>query len=512
MTLGDLIDLEYRFAEDRELDRQTLRERDREIGRRLLAESEHELDNHELFRRWLKAVAQTPDATVGPGARVMTVYRVVGYLLALTGLLSGSAAASAILHYDGTQPVNLVHVLAVFVIAQLGLCLLSILAMLPSRLFSAGAGFGPLHETLRNLCHRRSGLNRAFGAVNRNAASLEGAAARLSSWSAVYGEVERWLLLSLTQRVGFFFNLGVLITFVYLIVVTDLAFAWSTTLRIDSDAMTRIVHGVSLPWSWLTSAVPSAELVEASRYFRQSSVHDPSLLKDWWAFLVAALITYGLLPRTVLWIYSMARLRSARAGVPLDHGDAQSLRERLSSARVGWVADSATSSSAGTSATNGDDLDAAAPEPLSGNPGAGCIAIAWADMPVDRSGAARLIERRFGWRLESFYEAGGVQRTSDRSMRAAVESADHDTPIVIVAESFEAPTKALAGTLRALREAGGRQRPIVVVLIAGERGQSAGPEQEDLRMWQSALARLSDPYIRVEWVDLEPVTAARGET
>ena len=47
MTLGELIDLEFRFAEDRELDRKTLRERDREIGRHLFGESKHVLDNHE---------------------------------------------------------------------------------------------------------------------------------------------------------------------------------------------------------------------------------------------------------------------------------------------------------------------------------------------------------------------------------------------------------------------------------------------------------------------------------
>ena len=46
MTLGELIDLEFRFAEDRELDRKTLRERDREIGRHLFSESELVLDNH----------------------------------------------------------------------------------------------------------------------------------------------------------------------------------------------------------------------------------------------------------------------------------------------------------------------------------------------------------------------------------------------------------------------------------------------------------------------------------
>lgn len=499
MTLGELIDLEFRFAEDRELDRKTLRERDREIGRHLFGESKHVLDNHELFRRWLAAVARRPDASPGPGARVMRVYRVLGYLLALTGLLSGWAAASAILHYDGSQPVNIVHVLAVFVIAQLGLCLLSIFSMLPSRLVSRAAGFGPLHEALRNLVHRRGGLNRAFGHLNGNAKSSDVVAARLSSWSAIYGQVERWSLLALTQRVGFFFNLGALFTFVYLIVVTDLAFAWSTTLRIDASTMTRIVQVVSLPWSWLTFAVPNFELVEASRYFRQSSVHDPALLKDWWAFLVAAIVTYGLLPRAGLWMYSIARLRSARAEVPLDHGDPQSLRERLSSARVGWVADPTVTLPAELCG----DHETASPPPLPLDSEASCIAIAWADAPLGETDAAQLIERRFGWQLESFHEAGGVQRTGDRSMIAAVESADEDSPIVVVAESFEAPTKALAGTLRTLRQAGGQKRPIVVALVAAEGRQAAGPEHEDLMMWQRALARLSDPYIRAEAADEE---------
>ena len=140
--------------------------------------------------------------------------------------------------------------------------------------------------------------------------------------------VERWLLTALTQRAALAFNLGALVATIYLVTVRALAFAWSTTLEVDPAVMTRFFQLMATPWRWLTLAVPTRELVEASRYFPGRS-YDPDLLGDWWPFLVAALVTYGLLPRVLLATYAAYRTTAARRALALDHGECAGVCERL---------------------------------------------------------------------------------------------------------------------------------------------------------------------------------------
>lgn len=496
LRLGELIDLECRLAADRELDRHTLRERDRRIGASLVRGGEPQLDRHEIVRRWLAAVRGGGEP--GPGARVQAVYGLAGAALAVFGLFAGAGTAAALLRYDGSHPVNIVHFLAVFVGLQLALCALAVVHMLPRSWLGWVPGFGPLHEALRHLGYRQAGLERWLARLHGDRGQLGGALARLKSWSTVYADVERWSLLVLTQRVGVFFNLGALATCVYLIAVTDLAFAWSTTLPVGAAAMTRMLQALAVPWSWLPAAVPDADLVEASRYFRQEATYDPALLKNWWSFLVAALVTYGLLPRSALWIYSGRRLLRARRRLRLDHSECQAALERVSAGRVGkrveWVAEaSGEDNDAGRAGVGGEGVELPAPGD------AECVVLGWADVPLDRESADRLVAERFGWRTIAVHAAGGSEPAGGQ--QALVEDlhrAGPDSPVVIVAEAFEAPTKALAHFLCELRHAVGTRRPIVVALVAGQAPAWKPPSSQDRALWEHAVVLQADPYVRVE--------------
>ena len=57
----------------------------------------------------------------------------------------------------------------------------------------------------------------------------------MAAWQTVYAGVERWLLTALTQRAALAFNVGALAATLYTVTVRALAFAWSTTLEIDTD-------------------------------------------------------------------------------------------------------------------------------------------------------------------------------------------------------------------------------------------------------------------------------------
>ena len=105
-----------------------------------------------------------------------------------------------------------------------------------------------------------------------------------------------------------------------LVVFSDVAFAWSTTLvDLDAARFHALVTALARPWAWLwRDAVPSLALVEATRsrlegaYVQHAGggrAVDPALVGGWWRYLLAA-IAYGLLPRALA--LAVARLRAAR--------------------------------------------------------------------------------------------------------------------------------------------------------------------------------------------------------
>jgi hypothetical protein len=304
LDLGELVDLELRLIEDRDVDRRELRMRDEAIAAREFADG-FPVSRHAVFRAWLTALRPATGST--PGRKLQASYRLLSWVLMLVGLLSGATAAVGILRYDGRDPVNVIAYLAVFVLLQVLLCLLSVVSMLPSGLRGRLSPLGPLQSLLRELGVRRAGFDAVIGRV---AGTNDATLGRLRMWGTIYGEAERWRLFSITQRSAVAFNVGVLGASFTMIAVSALAFSWSTTLDVDAAAMHSLFSALAFPWAWLTPAVPSLELVEASRYFPGGS-YEPERLKDWWPFLLAAVTTYGLLPRVLL-----ATLAARRAPAP----------------------------------------------------------------------------------------------------------------------------------------------------------------------------------------------------
>jgi hypothetical protein len=501
LTLAELIDLECQLAVDRQRDRQTLRERDRALAPEVFAGSAdgQSPSRHEVFRCWLRAIEDA--SAPSPGRRVQAVYRLAAVALALLGLISGAGTGAAVLHYDGTQPVNIVHFLTVFVGLQLVLALFALARMLPRPWLRAVPGFGPLHETLRHVGYRQAGLERWLSRLHGDGGRVAASLARLRSWGTIYAEVERWMLLALTQRTAVFFNLGALACCLYLIAVTDLAFAWSTTLALETETMTRVLQSLALPWRWMAAAVPSAELVEASRYFRQAGQYDPVMLKDWWAFLVAALLTYGLMPRLILWGYALWRAHASRRGLTLDHGDCEALYERLVSSVSGWE---------GESAPTFRDEESSFLSRVGGNlvlPGRGavedCTILCWGDVPLSRVEAADLVRDRFGWKTGDVHAVGGKETAGQDAMREQLATGSREQPVLLLAEAWEAPGKAVRNLLRDVRGAVTARRLIVVCLLGEDADGWTAPRDEDLRLWEHTCALLGDPYLRVE-----PVVAA----
>jgi len=481
LDLAELVDLELQLHRDRSADPAQVRRRDAGIGREICADGVP-ASRAQVLRRWLQALEQRrPRSAPTPGRRLAAAYRLASWSLIFVGLASGASAAAALLRYDGGDPVNVISYLAVLVGLQWLMISFAATSMLPAALRRRFSPLGPLHAALRELGVRRAGFESAVAKLGRRAGADAGTLGVLGS---VYGEAERWRLLAITGRAAVAFNIGAVAASFYRVAVTALAFAWSTTLDVDAVSVHRITTVMSLPWSWISDAVPSLALIEASRYF-PGGHYDPALLGDWWPFLLACLLTYGLLPRVLLLALAERRGRRARASLALDHGDARLAYERLT---AGWAADTDTDC---------DSDGSRAAEAVGSGPriAGSCRVVVWADAAVVHAQLEPLVRDRVG--CERVVESATLDDAA----------ADGIDAVVVVAEAWEAPTRALGRRLAELRERLGDTRPIVVMLVGQDNGdgrRAAG--SNDVAVWRHHLAGLGDPYLFLNAVSADGVT------
>lgn len=501
MKLAELIDLENQILEDNKLDPSELRKRDRAIG---IEFDSQKLDRKQLFLAWLGRVQKPDDSSLGK--RVESVYGWLKVALVIAGLLFGAAAASATLAFDGTNPVNVVHFLAVFVGLQTLFLLIFLLTQLPPVLVRFLPGHGGLSNLVRALGFLLGkGLERLFSHLPaEKARTLQHDLNRLKLRQKIYQKIERWLLASLTQRFGVAFNVGALAVCLYLIIFSDLAFAWNTTLRIQSATFHTIVETISTPWAaLLPHAVPSPELVEISRYFRIEGQYqvagetarslNPEAVGGWWAFLVLSLATYGLLPRLVTFAITLFKYRSSLRHAPLDAAEFEALYDRLTTPIIETRAPVPESDLIEHHASTLANIDI----PPSGKT---CSVVLWGEMAIDNKRAEETALQRFGWTCERVLPAGGFDARLDEQVCAALTADKKDrSPVLVLVESWEVPNKSVLHFLKKLRLGSDPKRPLLIGLVnTGGNGAVLPPEKDDWQNWREVLAELSDPYLRVE--------------
>lgn len=104
---------------------------------------------------------------------------------------------------------------------------------------------------------------------------------------------------------------GLLLGYLVLLLFTDLAFGWSSTLINQPEPIVHVSQLLASPWGWLwPAAMPSDDLVAATRYARiEPQAGEVARAGDWWRFLLMSLLCYNLLPRGLLLGLLKLRLR-----------------------------------------------------------------------------------------------------------------------------------------------------------------------------------------------------------
>ncbi len=480
----DALDIPAWLEEDRALGFRERAHRDRQLG--LAIEGSRPLVR---VRAWWRQV--DADARPELGAKLSRTRAWVSLALCAAGALFGSGLALAVLRYDGHYPVNVVAALALLVIVPLVLMIGSLLLM-PGRV--------PGLRVLQDAVATVNVGNLAASVFNRFATTPQGELKL--DWGGVRGgplaRLAKWQVMFYSQLAGLSFSLAATATAFVLVVFTDLAFGWSTTLDIAAHQAHRVVEFVSGPWGqWLGDAVPSAVLVEESRFFRLDS-GDPvavaaGRLTGWWPFLLMSLLTYGVLPRCVLLVVARTRLGAATRNVLLEDIGVRALLDRM---------DNALLDTEGEGEGRGERESKEPPvETLTNSAGdapvrfAGTVrVVAW-----DLAGQAELVE---GWltahvekRPGSPVFVGGDNQLAQDEQALSAFSADDSTMVLVLVKGWEPPLLDCMDMLRSLRARAGSEASLVVVPLRLDVGAL---ETNELGAWRHAVSRLADPGTYVE--------------
>jgi hypothetical protein len=491
--LADLVDLAEAIDRDREAPASELRRRDREIGRRL--EKGKDQPSGQLLA-WLDEVSG--GRRDFPGASAARILGSLRLLLAAAGLVIGWTAAAAVFYYDGRHPVNVISVLAVFVFLQILLVLLLLLTLLPGRALRSLPGFGAVLEVLELIRPGRLLELAAKRLPEKQRLRIRDILGRGRRQGSLYGAVGRWTVTLLSQVFAVAFNIGALAGAMQLVLFSDLAFAWSTTLQIPAARIHLVTSALAAPWaSWMPAAAPGITLVESSRYFRLkegilpsgAAEADPAVLGEWWPFLLMALAIYGLLPRLLLLVFASRRLQSAVHDSFGSWPGAANVLERMNGPLVDTRASEKEVAGARPRLKQADsELPA-----LTGDR----VCINWGEVPYGDDVLLSLAPG--GTCVGALLSAGGghsLDEDRETVRRAAGAGCAGAT---IFAKAWEPPMEDLLDFLVDLREALGRTAPLTVVLAGTpSKGVVSRVGGDVVRVWEARLSALADPWIFVE--------------
>lgn len=258
---------------------------------------QHASEPEQRVLRWAQSLAQSSGQLQG-----MHIWRQrSAWMLMLMLVLAFSAGVSVALGIlgDGASPVNVVWALG----ALLGVNLLMLMFWLATLVMTPG------ELSLGNVW---LWLSRHFG--GRDAVLLARSFATLSSRAGI----SRWWMAAVTHVLWSSLALGALVGLLLALSLRSFVFVWETTILPDSLFNT-LVQGIGWLPAQLGFAIPDADAVSAAGAAGNNVSAQTSAQRVLWAgWLCGALLVYGVLPRLLLLLWSVWRLRVGLNAFRLD--------------------------------------------------------------------------------------------------------------------------------------------------------------------------------------------------
>ena len=435
-----------------------------------------------LVRAWLGAVYQGRSR---PGARYRGALTKLAWGFAVAACLLGVGAARYALHYDGTEPVNVLVFLTCLVLVQIAFLFLAAIVWF---LRSTWSGFVSV-QTVGGLSRQIADWleTRIVSVGNKRDSPL--------ALRALYRPVMTWYVVFLMQWFGVVFNAAVLLTSLGTITFTDLAFAWATTLQVDAHAVNTAARILGTPFPAL---VPSVEIVQATRYSRLEARYaggdrdrrsaDLAATSAWWPFLAAALLCYGMLPRLCLMFASYVVYRRSLQRVPLHAFEIDRLVRGIQARIRSQAAIAAALPQHPMRLQRGVRPDFAAQSGESG------VAIVWRDAPWTEAQVRELVLRCRGAEPQAVFRTEGDLDGRKTAMRLPAEGT-----IYVLVDAFETLQKALIRFLSGLRQYLTPERLIVILPVQESVSGLALPSRpEERAYWRKYAEQLGDPFLGAE--------------
>jgi len=496
-TLADVVTASAVLDGDEKRSQEEVVARDRRIGL-TLPQSE---DRQQMALDWLSAV-RTEDRQVNRlHDRIDQASAWCGSIITVLGLILGASAAMGVFFFDGSGRVNAIGVIAVLVLLPGLFLILFVIAALPARLMTSLPGGRALTALAKGLSPGRLAavILRFFPPELRQ--TWEGIAGRAARHQTLFQGIQKWAVLRWSQLFALGFQVAALGTAICLVIFTDLAFGWSTTLTSgnpieDAAAIHKLTSTMAAPWSRVfPDAMPNIALIEESRYFRAAehalTPEQAARLGAWWPFIILTLAVYGLLPRILTFWLAESRLNHACHVISHTLPGFSPVFRRLRQAHIQTTSDEPETGRPDPATIDDPALPTVEPDSIG-------FLINWSGVPVAENKLRALFSDL------PVHTAGGASSVeSDRHLAERVATGlPPGSGIVVVVKAWEPPLMELVDFLKQLRASATNATPIIIVPAGvGSEALIADGTPDQVEIWKRKIAGLGDP-----WLEVRPAT------
>ena len=205
---------------------------------------------------------------------------------------------------------------------------------------------------------------------------------------------------------------------------------------------------------------------------------------QWWRFLVASIVTYGLLPRVLLLVASEWMLRRRLGQLPPETPEVGRLLIRLTAPLVQTV----HGEDPGNTARLGEGFDVVG-EPPARFSQSTALCARWRDAVFESAMLAAFLRARYGLEIEGeLGSAGGHDYGDDQIFLSRLES--NELPVFVVAEPWGYPDRSFRRFVAEVRAHGARRHVNVIL--------TEGGSPEDHAIWRGYLSEMADPYLALD--------------
>ncbi len=418
-------------------------------------------------------------------ATVTGYLRLISLIVGILAFVTGAGAAGYLFYYDGTAPVNVLPVLALFAFLPLLLLLLS----------AGYAWIGSLSSGHLPLIFRwiegpvRSRIRKAVGEMSDKTdystkSGLSDMRGNASEIWLVHSEPVRYFLKQNLQLAGTAYLTGALLWMLFNVITTDLAFSWSSTLEVEGETLYSITRIISTPWARIVpSAVVDSDTVEATRYYRADRGDFQAVSSGrWWAFIFMTILVYGFLPKALGFAWYRWRFISTTD---------QAILASDSGSRIIGFMEELLVTTKGNDENNSDvrtGILSEKPVKSSDN----CVVLFWGLGETDTSGIQNVLNRKviFARHIGGFNSSGEDSNILMECARLSLQSGNCDILVLIPFE--ESPTIRLEKKLHLLLVESSQSRVIIMPVIEDSTRNRKANEVN----WRTRIDQINEAYGR----------------